>query len=667
VIADYDSDELDFSDPATFRDLSKPMGAIGERRAMEFQERFEVLRSMNEMPMQDDFLLDDGGDSAAMAPPFHYGAHYSCAGFVVGFLLRLEPFTRHAIHLQGGRFDVADRMFRDVKASWLSASQENLQDVRELIPEFYYLPDFLENRNNFHLGETQKGLRVDSVILPPWASNDPVKFITMNRAALESKYVSENLNNWIDLIFGMRQQGEEALQAQNLFVHITYEGAIDIDEITDTIVRDATLAQIRNFGVTPSQLFYDYHTSKRVPKPFNDLKERMGALHQQNQESSPQLFEDEEMLKKLSQTISFETSSLSWLEFLSPPLALVGCPSECILRPIENGMVTKAYPVGDIGFKDKLVTVPSRSILIPPTFTKYIEYGSLTGGITIKRSSSHGMHIENDRIISSHEMLHPHPIQCCFVDPFGPTIVTGSLEGTVSLWRILKASSHSRRLLFLGTMLGHSSTVLSVASSHEAGIIVSGGQDRKLCIWDFNQLSCLAELTGFASSITSVSISPTSGIIFAVSGDDLKAFSRTGRLLAHASTSLLSLQRPSIVVSTKKEQWQEDGVVCITGDVTGNIILWKMVMEKPEEKDEIEEKEGEREQEEEVDGFVRVPRRKRTSTIWGKERYHFIHECYHESPHHAKITSIFLTPNERELFIGDEEGVISRHEALKLD
>lgn len=60
-------------------------------------------------------------------PPFHYGTHYSCAGYILHYLLRLEPFTRLALGLQGGRFDKADRLFRDVRSSWESASSENLQ------------------------------------------------------------------------------------------------------------------------------------------------------------------------------------------------------------------------------------------------------------------------------------------------------------------------------------------------------------------------------------------------------------------------------------------------------------------------------------------------------------------------------------------------------------
>lgn len=42
-------------------------------------------------------------------------------------------------------------------------------------------------------------------------------------------FVSENLHQWIDLIFGFKQNGPAARDAVNLFCHFTYEGAIDIE------------------------------------------------------------------------------------------------------------------------------------------------------------------------------------------------------------------------------------------------------------------------------------------------------------------------------------------------------------------------------------------------------------------------------------------------------
>ena len=43
-------------------------------------------------------------------------------------------------------------MFHSIKDTWLSASRNNMADVKELIPEFFYLPDFLLNTNKFDLG-----------------------------------------------------------------------------------------------------------------------------------------------------------------------------------------------------------------------------------------------------------------------------------------------------------------------------------------------------------------------------------------------------------------------------------------------------------------------------------------------------------------------------------
>ena len=75
----------------------------------------------------------------------------------------------------------------------------------------------------------------------------------INRQALESEYVSRNLHKWVDLIFGYKQRGREAVKAQNMFVHLTNEGHVDVDLMEDELEREATIAQIHNFGQTPSR------------------------------------------------------------------------------------------------------------------------------------------------------------------------------------------------------------------------------------------------------------------------------------------------------------------------------------------------------------------------------------------------------------------------------
>ena len=250
IIADYTSSQLDLTSTSTYRDLTQPMGALGEERKQRLLERYE--------------MLDDS------VPKFHYGSHYSSAAIVLHYLIRLEPMTQQFLTLQGGRFDRPDRLFESIGDSWIAASSENPMDVKELVPEFFYLPEAFYNNNNFIFGRKQTGNEafIDDVILPPWANGDAHTFVRINRQALESPYVSENLHHWIDLIFGYKQQGPAAEAAMNLFYYLTYEGAVDIDKIADPIERQGIIDQINNFGQTPTQLFKKPHPKRQVLPKF---------------------------------------------------------------------------------------------------------------------------------------------------------------------------------------------------------------------------------------------------------------------------------------------------------------------------------------------------------------------------------------------------------------
>lgn len=69
---------------------------------------------------------------------------------------------------------------------------------------------------------------------------------------MESDYVSCYLNQWIDLIFGYKQKGEEAVKALNTFYYLTYENSIDWDSITNEKQRISLESQAIHFGQCPS-------------------------------------------------------------------------------------------------------------------------------------------------------------------------------------------------------------------------------------------------------------------------------------------------------------------------------------------------------------------------------------------------------------------------------
>uniref|UniRef100_A0A146M1B0 Neurobeachin n=1 Tax=Lygus hesperus TaxID=30085 RepID=A0A146M1B0_LYGHE len=238
VLTNYEAKDLDLSLPANYRDLSKPIGALNPSRKAYFEERYNSWEH----------------DSI---PPFHYGTHYSTAAFVLNWMIRVEPFTSMFLALQGGKFDHPNRLFSSISLSWKNC-QRDTSDVKELIPELFFLPEMLVNSNKYKLGQQDDGTCVGNVELPPWAST-PEEFIRINRMALESEFVSCQLHQWIDLIFGYKQRGPEAVRATNVFYYLTYEGSVDMDSITDPLMREAIENQIRNFGQTPSQLLMEPH------------------------------------------------------------------------------------------------------------------------------------------------------------------------------------------------------------------------------------------------------------------------------------------------------------------------------------------------------------------------------------------------------------------------
>ncbi|XP_036603688.1 neurobeachin isoform X5 [Trichosurus vulpecula] len=275
VLTNYESEELDLTLPGNFRDLSKPVGALNPKRAVFYAERYETWE-------------DD------QSPPCHYSTHYSTAPSTLSWLLRIEPFTTFFLNANDGKFDHPDRTFSSVARSWRT-SQRDTSDVKELIPEFYYLPEMFVNSNGYNLGVREDEVVVNDVDLPPWAKK-PEDFVRINRMALESEFVSCQLHQWIDLIFGYKQRGPEAVRALNVFHYLTYEGSVNLDSITDPVLREAMEAQIQNFGQTPSQLLIEPHPP------------RSSAMHLCFLPQSPLMFKDQ-MQQDVIMVLKFPSNS----------------------------------------------------------------------------------------------------------------------------------------------------------------------------------------------------------------------------------------------------------------------------------------------------------------------------------------------------------------------
>ena len=211
------SDKLDFTDRSLFRDLSKPIGALGKKRLE------NLIKNYNEIDEPNEKCL--------------YRTHFSSPILVCGFLIRIEPFTTLHIAFQDKKFDKANRLF-----STYQFNLEESSDFRELIPEFFSFPEFLVNSNKFDFGKN-----INDVTLPGWAKS-PDHFIRMNSRALESEIVSETLNKWVDLMFGINRNSFDAL---NVFHPNVYLETKPSSPEESRLLEDHVL----NIGCYPLQIF----------------------------------------------------------------------------------------------------------------------------------------------------------------------------------------------------------------------------------------------------------------------------------------------------------------------------------------------------------------------------------------------------------------------------
>ncbi|KAM4852716.1 WD repeat- and FYVE domain-containing protein 4 [Thomomys bottae] len=518
VLADYTSETLNFTNPKTFRDLSKPMGAQTKERKLKFIQRYkEVEKTDGDMTFQ-----------------CHYYTHYSSAIIVASFLVRMPPFTQAFCSLQGGSFDVADRMFHSVKSAWESASRENMGDVRELTPEFFYLPEFLTNYNAVEFGCMQDGTALGDVQLPPWADGDPGKFISLHRQALESDFVSANLHHWIDLIFGYKQQGPAAVEAVNTFHPYFYGDRMDLGSVGDPLIKSTILGFVSNFGQVPRQLFTKPHPARSTAVksvPGKDVSTPAGLP------SYPQPF-------------------LHSLQALRP--------SQVTVKGSES-------PKGAIGHivptEKTILAVEKNKVLLPPLWNKTFSWGFDDLSCCL---GSYG----SEKVLMTFENLAEWGRCLCAVCPSPTMVVTAGFSTVVCVWALSVVRGRPRGLHLRQALYGHTQAVTCLAASVTFSLLVSGSQDCTCILWDLDHLAHVARLPTHREGISAIAISDVSGIIVSCAGAHLSLWTVNGQPLASITTAWGPEGAITCCCVAEGPAWDTSHVI-ITGSQDGIVRIWK--------------------------------------------------------------------------------------------
>ncbi|KAJ8376668.1 hypothetical protein SKAU_G00072480 [Synaphobranchus kaupii] len=544
VIADYTSPELDLLNPVSFRDLGKPVGALSKERL----ER--LLARYRDMP----------------DPKFMYGSHYSSPGYVLFYLVRVAP--EYMLCLQNGRYDHADRMFNSIAETWKNCL-EGATDFKELIPEFYGNdPNFLENSLGLDLGKRQGGRMVGDVVLPPWAS-DTSEFLQKSQKALESQYVSEHLHEWIDLIFGFKQRGGEAVAAHNVFHPLTYEGGIDCDSIEDPDQKIAMLTQILEFGQTPKQLFITPHPQRITPK-FQSMS-RATSQNASLSELSPVSPSEDSSFEDLTE----ESKKLSWSNMTKLKLvsshkihkeAITGIAvtrsgssvfttsqdSTLKMFSKESNTLQRSMSFSNMALSSCLI-LPEDATVVCSSWDNNVYFYSIAYGR------------RQDTIMGHDDAIS----KMCWRDN---QLFTASWDSTVKVWRCVSTdiSSNKRSQFELLAEFEHDAGVNTISLNQAGTLLASGSKEGTVSIWDTTNFVLLHQVACHLGTIHDIAFSPDSRHVLSAGKD--------------RSLRVVDVQTGMLISTVTAEEQQRcfcwDGNTVLSGGQSGDLLVWDLMAAK---------------------------------------------------------------------------------------
>ena len=219
---------------------------IGLRRDMRYPIGFQTINRQSEQRKRDIiYSYQINKEIAADETKNIFNIFNSNPIFLSNFLLRIFPYSFLSIEFQGDGFDDPNRLFSSIE-SCLNTNLSQKSDLREMIPELFYFPELFSNKNELKLGIVN-GKEIDNVSIHQnkYKDFDKYEFITKLRDLLENE---QNLDLWIDLIFGINQK-----ETEEKFPYYPPYSIVNFNN-NENIYNDNFILQSVDFGVIPFQL-----------------------------------------------------------------------------------------------------------------------------------------------------------------------------------------------------------------------------------------------------------------------------------------------------------------------------------------------------------------------------------------------------------------------------
>lgn len=428
-----------------------------------------------------------------------------------------------------------------------------MSDFKELVPEFYDTNnggDFLMNSYGIDFGYRHDGTKIGDVQLPTWA-NGPANFVQVLRNALESDYVSQNLHHWIDLIFGYKQRGIEAEKADNVFFHLCYEGAVDLDTIRDANDRLGIEIQIMEFGQIPKQIFALPHPKRSVSILDKLCAETvLTSLNRETQRETTL-----ETVCQLQELMTFQShkESVSSITMINKDrideVVSVGQDGIVKLYSIKKKKLTRSVPLSLLPLSSCIsyYTSSHRNILVVGSWDNSLIFYDIEFGRVIDTLKGH-----------------EDAVSCLVLSPSRQIIISGSWDCTAKVWRSYISGSKIKPAECLIVQLDHDSKVTCIDISRDEKLLASGTEDGEIFVWNMDTYNLQLTVKAHTCKVNAMIFDQEGKSIISCADD--KVFS-----IIDVSTST-QIYHTIIEYKPLTLAWLE--TVLLVGDSNGNINVW---------------------------------------------------------------------------------------------
>ncbi|XP_056631218.1 protein FAN-like isoform X3 [Diorhabda sublineata] len=279
-----------------------------------------------------------------------------------------------------------------------------------------------------------------------------------------------------------------------VFYHLCYEGAIDLDAISDLNERHALEVQIMEFGQIPKQVF-------KVPHP--QRKNVLMVLTEPSQ--IPKIDTDLNDIWKRAEGLDLVTNFNTHKHTVSnlfisedgSKITSVGHDSKLKVFSLSQNKQIRSANVGRMALSS-CIQLPNANVLIIGSWDNEIylydmDYGKVS-----------------DKIVA-----HQDAVTCLCLDMKTNVVISGSTDCTVKIWNGL---NNNKFIHCLKNQLEHNSAINCLSLNSNNNNLAVGTEDGDLYIWETINFT-LYKKYNHSTSITALSYSPD-GLKLAIGTSD---------------------------------------------------------------------------------------------------------------------------------------------------